>query len=83
MLKQEENAATKKFLDILTRMNTAAIEGRKVSLRSALKGYKEMVSEDEYGDNHIIMYDLYLQSRLEDRSYYDLFRQRIAERSNA
>ncbi|MEM0996453.1 MAG: hypothetical protein AAGN35_05215 [Bacteroidota bacterium] len=81
LLKQEENAPTKRFLEILQRMNTAAVEGRKVSLRAALKGYKEMTSESEYGDNHIIMYDLYLQSRLEGRPYYELFLENTRRRA--
>ena len=80
-LKSEEHIGTKKFLDILVRMNTSLAEGKKLSLKMALKSYKALVSESEYGDNQIVMYDLYLQARLEDRPYYDLFLDNIRQKS--
>lgn len=61
-----------KFLDILIRMNTAAIEGRKVFLKAAYRNFTEEFSPSEIGDNQILLYELYLQSKLEGAlSYYD------------
>lgn len=80
-LKAEDHAGTKKFLDILLRINTSRVEGKKLSLKTALKSYKALVSESEYGDNQIVMYDLYLQSLLEGRPYFELFQENIRQKT--
>jgi hypothetical protein len=81
-LKSEEHAGTRKFIDILVRMNTSQAEDKNLSLKTALKSYKSLVSESEYGDNQIVMYDLYLQARLEERPYYELFLENIQAKTS-
>lgn len=73
-MKQEVNERTERFLDLLQRMNTAELEGKRVSLRAAYKGlepYFEGVAE--HGGNEIILYGLYILSKVEKKPYYDLF----------
>jgi hypothetical protein len=81
LLKDEYYAGAKKFIEILLRMNQAAIEGKKVFLKSALKNFVESFGTSEIGDNQIIQYDLYLRSRLEEVRYYDLVLKEIRKKS--
>lgn len=81
ILKDEFYAKAKKFLDILMRLNKAAIEGKKVFLKSAYKHFVEDFPHSEIGDNQIILYEVYLASKLEDGvSYYELFCKEIQGR---
>ncbi|MEO1417204.1 MAG: hypothetical protein AAFW00_18105 [Bacteroidota bacterium] len=73
LLKDEFYEKTTKFLEIVLRMNTAAVEGKKVFLKAALRNFTEAYPPSEIGDNQIILYELYLQSKLNpEYSYYQL-----------
>jgi tetratricopeptide (TPR) repeat protein len=76
-LKTEDHVGTRKFFEILTKMNDAAQDGRKFALKTAIKPYLEVAPVFENGDNAIIMHDLYLRARLENRPYYELFLEKI------
>lgn len=80
IFKAEGQEGTRKFLEILVRMNTAALEKKKVSLETAYKNYKQLIRKSEYGDNNIVMYDLYLLSKIERKPYYELFLEEIQSR---
>lgn len=77
LIKNQHHGGTLRFLEILNRMNSAEIEGRRVSLRAAYKGFKQHFNAPPREDNQIILYDVYLQSRLDQRPYYDLFTERM------
>ena len=79
-LKDDFYSDARKFLEIIIRMNTAAIEGRKVFLKSAYKGYVAEFSRSEIGDNQVILYDVYLKSKLEQRPYYELLVEEVNKR---
>jgi len=78
LMKDEDYAKASRFLDILLRLNTAEKEGRKVFLKSALKGFNEEFTPSEIGDNEIILYELYLRSKLEPhKNYYELLLEKV------
>lgn len=76
-LKDEDYAIASKFLDILTRMATAAEENRSMHLKAAHKNYLKEFGTGEIGDNHIIRYDLYLESKVEGHSYLSLLQDQV------
>jgi tetratricopeptide (TPR) repeat protein len=78
MLKDEYYAKAAKFVELLMRMNTAALEGKRVNLKSAYKNFVTDFPESEIGDTSAIMYEVYLRSKLEDKSYYEAFREEIS-----
>ncbi|MEL6195114.1 MAG: hypothetical protein AAFR66_23855 [Bacteroidota bacterium] len=71
-LKDDFYSKAVKFLDIVMRMNTAAMENKKVFLKAAYKNFTSEFSNSEIGDNQVIIYETYLQSKLEEKSYYQL-----------
>ena len=70
LMKDEDYAKPTRFLEILLRLNTAEKEGKKVFLKSAYKGFVEEFNASEIGDNEIILYELYLQAKLNPRATY-------------
>ncbi|MEO0473110.1 MAG: hypothetical protein AAF206_26075, partial [Bacteroidota bacterium] len=73
LLKEPFYAKAKKFLDIVMRLNRAAIEGKSVFLKSAYNHFVKDFPSSEVGDNQIIMYELYLAAKLEDdKTYYQM-----------
>ncbi|MEO0898001.1 MAG: hypothetical protein AAFY71_16450 [Bacteroidota bacterium] len=77
LMKDEDYAKATRFLDLLMRLNNAEREGKKVFLKSALKGFTDEFSASEIGGNEILLYELYLQARLEpESSYYQLLCQK-------
>ncbi|GAB4414097.1 MAG: hypothetical protein OHK0039_21630 [Bacteroidia bacterium] len=81
LLKDEFYARARKFLDLLQRLNQAAIEGKKVFLKAAYRHFVRTYPPTEIGDNHIILYEVYLRARLEEEtSYYKLLLEEIAQR---
>ena len=81
ILKDEFYAKAKKFVDILMRLNKAAQEGKKVFLKSAYKNFVRDFPSSEIGDNQIILYEVYLASKLdENATYYELFCKEIQKR---
>lgn len=73
ILKREDQKGINRFVEIVQRMADAGVNGRKVSWRQAYNSYMEMHTEMELGGNQIILYDLYLKSKAEGVSYYELF----------
>lgn len=69
----------RKFLDIIMRLNTAAIEGKNVFLRAAYRGFISEFPPSEIGDNQIILYEIYLQAKLENKSYYRLLVNKVTQ----
>lgn len=77
-LKDEPNERTDRFLDLLGRMATAELEDKRVSLRAAYKGLEPYFEGPaEHGNNEIILYGLYILSKLEKRPYYEMFAERM------
>lgn len=72
LLKDDNYEKANRFVDILLRMNQAALEGKKTFLKSAYKNFLEFPSS-EISSNQIIFYELYLQALAEGKSYYSLF----------
>ncbi|MDP5171939.1 MAG: hypothetical protein NWR72_16940 [Bacteroidia bacterium] len=73
MLKDEFYAKSERFLDIILRLNTASMEGKRVMLRSAYESFVRDFPPSEIGGNEIIMYEICLQSLLEEENnYYSL-----------
>ena len=80
-LKDEFYTKGRKFLELVMRLNTAAIEGKKVFLKSAYRQFTEQFQTSEIGDNQIILYEVYLYSRLEPgKSYYELLCEEVRNR---
>ena len=78
VLKDEPNERTDRFLDLLGRMATAEMEEKRVSLRAAYKGLEPYFEGPaEHGNNEIILYGLYILSKLEKRPYYEMFVERM------
>lgn len=70
--KDESYDRSHKLVEILMRMTQAAIDGKKTFIKSAYKSFLEEYGSSEVSDNHIIMYELYLQSKVEEKEYYTL-----------
>ncbi len=77
MLKDEEYAHALRFVDIIMRLNVAAIEGKKVFIKSAYRHFKEDFPPSEIGDTETIMYEVYLRAKVEGKSYYEAFQEEI------
>ncbi len=83
LLKDEFYAKSDRFLDIVSRLNTAASEGKKMMLRSAYEGFVRDFPPSEIGGNEIFLFELYLQSKLDDtKSYYQLLAAEAEHRSH-
>jgi len=82
LLKDDFYQKPKKFLEILMRLNSAAMEGRKVFLKAAYRNFVSDFPASEIGDNQIILYEVYLKSKLEEKSYYKLLCEEVAKRAN-
>ncbi len=80
-IKDEFYAKAYKFLEIVIRMNQAEIEGKRVFLKSAYKNFVSEYPKSEIGDNQIILYEVYLLSKLEERPYYELLLEEVPKRS--
>jgi hypothetical protein len=61
------------------RLNTAAIEGKKVFLNSAYKRFTSEFPVSEVSDNQIIMFEVYLRAKLEERPYFHVFSETLAD----
>lgn len=73
LLKDEFYAKADRFIELISRLNTARKEGKRVMLRSAYESFIKEFDRSEIGGNEIIMYELFLQSKVdEDTSYYQL-----------
>ena len=72
LLRDDFYAKASRFLDIVMRLNKAAQEGRTVFLRAAYRNFVRDFPPSEIGDNQIIMYEVYLQAKLEEKPYYEL-----------
>lgn len=72
LLRDDFYAKARRFLEVVMRLNTAAVEGKKVFLKSAYKNFANDFPRSEIGDNQVIIYEVYLKSKLEERSYYQL-----------
>jgi len=72
-IKDDFYGKAQKFLELVVRLITAATEGKKVFLKAAYKNFIETYPKSEIGDNQIILYEVYLLSKLsEEKSYYEL-----------
>jgi len=79
-VKDDFYAKANKFLEIVMRLNQAAIDGKRVFLKSAYKNFISEFPKPEIGDNQIILYEVYLLSKLEERPYYDLLLEEVEKR---
>ncbi len=77
LLSDSEYAKAYKFATILMRINTAAIEGKSVSLRATYESFISTYPKSEVADNQIIMYEIYLDAKLNKMSYYNAFLREI------
>ena len=77
MLKDEYYAKAAKFVDLLMRLNTAAIEQKRVNLKSAYKNFIKEFPESEIGDTTAIMYEVYPRSKVEEKTYFEAFREEV------
>ncbi|MEZ4773184.1 MAG: hypothetical protein R3D00_08375 [Bacteroidia bacterium] len=74
LLKDEFYGHVSKFLTVIMRLNTAALDGKTVFIKSAYKHYIAQFPASEIGNNQIIPYEIYLASKVEENStYYQLF----------
>lgn len=73
--KDENYDRATRFLEILARINESSVEGKKISLKIIHKNFENVYHKSEISGNQIIMYELYLQSKVEGcgQSYYELF----------
>lgn len=72
-LKDEFYSKAQKFLELVVRLINAELEGKKVFLKAAYKNFIETFPKSEIGENQIILYEVYLLSKLsEEKSYYEL-----------
>lgn len=81
LLRDEFYQKPKKFLELIMRLNTAAIEGRNVFLKAAYRNFMTDYPPSEIGDNQIILYEVYLKSKLEESSYYHLLCEEVKKRA--
>ena len=83
VLKEESQEKTERFLELLLRMSTAELEGKRVSIRSAYRQLEPLFEGNAgHGDNEIVMYGLYILSKVEKRGYYEIFVERMAMASS-
>lgn len=82
LLKDDFYTKIERFLEIVSRMNTAKLEGKRMMLKAAVDGYMKEFPDSEIGGNEIIMYELYLRSKVdEEHSYYDLLTQEAVKQT--
>ena len=79
MLKDDEYARAVRFVEIIMRLNQAAIEGKKVFIKSAYRHFIDDFPPSEIGDTETIMYEVYLRAKVEEKSYYEAFQEEIAK----
>lgn len=73
LLKDDFYAKADRFIELILRLHTAQKEGKRMMLRAAYEGFLKEFDRSEIGGNEIIMYELYLRSKVEeDKSYYQL-----------
>jgi hypothetical protein len=77
LLRDDFYSQVRRFGDILMRLVTAATEQKGVHLRSTYRNFLRDFGPSEIGSNQIILYDVYLQSKVEDKSYYELLRKLV------
>ena len=80
-LKDDFYGKARKFVELVMRLNQAEIEGKRVFLKSAYKNFVADYHKSEIGDNQIILYEVYLQSKLEERPYYELLCEEVEKRA--
>jgi len=79
LIKDELYGHVRRFLDILTRLVSTATEGKGMHLKAAYRNYLRDFGPGEIGDNEIIRYDLYIQSKAEGQDYFELLREQLVE----
>ena len=80
--KDDFYAKARRFVDLIIRMSKAEVEGKKVFLKSALRNFLDDFSRSEIGSNQVILYEVYLYSRLNpEKKYYDLLCEEVKKRS--
>jgi hypothetical protein len=73
-------AKAHRFVELIMRLNTAALEDKRVFLKSAYKSFVEEFPPSEIGDNQVILYETYLAAKLSPgKSYYELLCERVGE----
>lgn len=77
LLSDSEYAKAYKFATILMRLNTAALEKKAISLQSTYHSFISTYPKSEVADNQIIMYEIYLNAKLNNDSYYNAFLREI------
>ena len=77
LYKDADYKHAQEFVEILLRLVEAAIHQRKVFIRSAYSHYVETYPQSEIAGNQVIMYELYLQAKLEDTNYYPLMIEKL------
>ncbi|MEL6671664.1 MAG: hypothetical protein AAFR61_05710, partial [Bacteroidota bacterium] len=79
LLKDEFYQKSSRFLDIIMRLNTAAIQEKRVFLKSAYKHFTADFPRSEIGGNQIILYEVYLKTKIqEEQSYYELLCEEVS-----
>ncbi len=73
LLKEGSYDKAYRFAEIIIRLCEAAREGKRIFLKSALKGFEQDFPPSKVSSNQIIMYEVYLQSLLEGNVYYPAF----------
>ena len=77
LLSDSEYAKAYKFATIVMRLNSAAIEGKKLSLTTTYHNFVSNYPKSEVADNQIIMYEIYLKAKLNNSPYYSTFLREI------
>lgn len=80
LLKTEEHQKAARFGELLARMSDAAITGKRVSLRAAVRGFEEKFTESLPHESEIINPLMYLRSKLEQRPYEKIFLEEVQKR---
>lgn len=79
LLRDEFYASVRRFTEVVMRLVAAAVEGRGVHLRATHRNFLRDFGPSEIGSNQIILYEVYLQSKVEGESYYRLLQKLVAE----
>ncbi|WNJ21178.1 hypothetical protein [Pontibacter sp. G13] len=73
LLKDEFFQREAKFVEIIMRLNAAAIAGKNVFLKSAYRNFVDEFEASEVGGNQIMQFESYLLAMIEERDYYEVF----------
>jgi hypothetical protein len=78
-LKSELHERVGLFIELLLKVGSSTAVTKKSALKAQLGALQAMFGPREHGNNEIILYDVYLLSKINDEPYYKLFLDKLGK----